>query len=145
MHISLGKLILMHLNNVEEANFEMNNFYVPPLKPDEIYHFGIKRRSGRYPWGSGDRPYQSTEGTGSKHKKNTSGEKYEVKEVARLRTAISNTARSAAVTALGSVAGAAVGVGTQNFVLGLATFSAVTTGASFTPLGRKKVYFKNTK
>ena len=25
---------------------------------DELYHFGIPRRSGRYPWGSGDRPYQ---------------------------------------------------------------------------------------
>lgn len=28
----------------------------------ELYHYGIKRRSGRYPWGSGDRPYQSLEG-----------------------------------------------------------------------------------
>ncbi len=26
---------------------------------DELVHFGIKRRSGRYPWGSGERPYQS--------------------------------------------------------------------------------------
>lgn len=26
----------------------------------EILHYGIKRRSGRYPWGSGDRPYQSS-------------------------------------------------------------------------------------
>lgn len=34
--------------------------YNHPLKPDEIYHYGIKRRSGRYPWGSGDRPYQRT-------------------------------------------------------------------------------------
>lgn len=24
----------------------------------ELYHFGIKRRSGRYPYGSGERPYQ---------------------------------------------------------------------------------------
>ena len=24
----------------------------------ELYHYGIKRRSGRYPWGSGDDPYQ---------------------------------------------------------------------------------------
>lgn len=37
----------------------MNDFYTKPLRPNEIYHFGIKRRSGRYPWGSGDRPYQS--------------------------------------------------------------------------------------
>ena len=25
--------------------------------PDELYHFGIPRKSGRYPWGSGERPY----------------------------------------------------------------------------------------
>lgn len=28
----------------------------------EIYHYGIKKRSGRYPYGSGDRPYQSSGG-----------------------------------------------------------------------------------
>lgn len=28
----------------------------PPI--DELVHYGIKRRSGRYPWGSGDEPYQ---------------------------------------------------------------------------------------
>lgn len=33
--------------------------YIYPLKPEEIYHFGTKEHSGRYPWGSGDRPYQS--------------------------------------------------------------------------------------
>lgn len=32
--------------------------YEYTIRPDEIYHYGIKRRSGRYPWGSGDRPYQ---------------------------------------------------------------------------------------
>lgn len=26
---------------------------------NELYHYGIPRRSGRYPYGSGDRPYQS--------------------------------------------------------------------------------------
>lgn len=25
---------------------------------NELYHIGMPRRSGRYPWGSGDRPYQ---------------------------------------------------------------------------------------
>lgn len=25
---------------------------------DELFHYGVKRRSGRYPWGSGDEPYQ---------------------------------------------------------------------------------------
>ena len=28
----------------------------PPL--DELMHYGVKRRSGRYPWGSGKEPYQ---------------------------------------------------------------------------------------
>lgn len=25
---------------------------------EDLYHYGIKRRSGRYPWGSGERPFQ---------------------------------------------------------------------------------------
>lgn len=29
------------------------------MTSDEIFHYGIKRRSGRYPYGSGDRPFQS--------------------------------------------------------------------------------------
>lgn len=39
-------------------------FENPPLSElvdelsDELYHYGIKRRSGRYPWGSGKDPYQ---------------------------------------------------------------------------------------
>ena len=28
----------------------------PPI--DELMHYGMPRRSGRYPWGSGDNPYQ---------------------------------------------------------------------------------------
>lgn len=31
-------------------NFQQSN---------ELYHYGMPRRSGRYPWGSGERPYQS--------------------------------------------------------------------------------------
>lgn len=31
----------------------------------ELYHYGIKRRSGRYPWGSGDRPHQHDSGKAS--------------------------------------------------------------------------------
>lgn len=30
---------------------------------NELYHYGIKRRSGRYPYGSGERPYQGVEGS----------------------------------------------------------------------------------
>lgn len=29
-----------------------------PLADDELMHYGVKRRSGRYPWGSGDNAYQ---------------------------------------------------------------------------------------
>ena len=29
-----------------------------PVALDILMHYGIKRRSGRYPWGSGDNPYQ---------------------------------------------------------------------------------------
>lgn len=29
---------------------------------NEIYHYGMPRRSGRYPWGSGSRPFQSDKG-----------------------------------------------------------------------------------
>lgn len=36
----------------------MGSFYTYPTRPTELYHYGIPRRSGRYPWGSGDRPYQ---------------------------------------------------------------------------------------
>ena len=35
--------------------------YVYPIRPDEIYHYGMPERSGRYAWGSGDRPYQRLE------------------------------------------------------------------------------------
>ena len=30
-----------------------------PENNEELYHYGIKRKSGRYPWGSGKKPYQS--------------------------------------------------------------------------------------
>ena len=29
-----------------------------PIADDILIHYGVKRRSGRYPWGSGDTPYQ---------------------------------------------------------------------------------------
>lgn len=35
--------------------------YVYPIRPDEIFHYGMPERSGRYSWGSGDRPYQRLE------------------------------------------------------------------------------------
>ena len=29
-----------------------------PIAEDILMHYGVKRRSGRYPWGSGKNPYQ---------------------------------------------------------------------------------------
>ena len=29
-----------------------------PIIYDELEHYGILRKSGRYPWGSGEDPYQ---------------------------------------------------------------------------------------
>ena len=28
------------------------------MRRDELMHYGMPRRSGRYPWGSGEDPYQ---------------------------------------------------------------------------------------
>jgi len=37
---------------------EIMSYYGIADDPDKLEHYGIKRRSGRYPWGSGDDPYQ---------------------------------------------------------------------------------------
>lgn len=41
--------------------------YGPPGN-EELYHYGIKRRSGRYPFGSGENPYQSAPSMQKKRK-----------------------------------------------------------------------------
>lgn len=46
----------------------MSTFYTQ--SPDVICHVGVLRRSGRYPWGSGKRPFQSGGGP-TKTKKST--------------------------------------------------------------------------
>ncbi len=35
-----------------------NLSFQEPEKPDDVSHYGVKKRSGRYPWGSGENPYQ---------------------------------------------------------------------------------------
>lgn len=35
----------------------------------ELYHYGMPERSGRYAWGTGDRPYQRLEGKASRMEK----------------------------------------------------------------------------
>lgn len=115
----------------------MSNFYRTPLKPDEIYHFGTKRHSGRYPWGSGNRPYQSAEQEKKK--------KYQKKTVDKVRTATDRTIRSAISVALSAVGGVTVGTASGNLVAGLTTFTALRAASWFTPLGKKNVYFKEEK
>lgn len=57
---------------------------------NDILHFGIKRRSGRYPWGSGQRPYQSGGGP-TKPPKNETPEQREARKQKVLKTARSAT------------------------------------------------------
>lgn len=38
-----------------------NYYYVDSPHSDYLAHYGVKERSGRYDWGSGDRPYQRLE------------------------------------------------------------------------------------
>ena len=37
---------------------EMMSYFGCGSNEDSLEHYGIKRRSGRFPWGSGDDPYQ---------------------------------------------------------------------------------------
>lgn len=60
----------------------MNSFYIPPVKPDEIFHYGIPHRSGRYPWGSGDRPYQGEDVKILREQQNRAKQSQRTKELA---------------------------------------------------------------
>ena len=46
------------------------------LFDDHLEHYGLPRRSGRYKWGSGKDPYQSTGGKRSFNKAASAGERY---------------------------------------------------------------------
>lgn len=46
------------MNHIVE---EMKLYVGSANDPNAIAHYGVKRRSGRYPWGSGERPYQRSE------------------------------------------------------------------------------------
>lgn len=58
------------------------------IKHSELYHYGIKRRSGRYPFGSGDRPYQSVNSSALLvYKRASENEKIitkDIKEIAKI-------------------------------------------------------------
>lgn len=52
------------------------------MAQNELYHYGMPRRSGRYPWGSGERPFQSSKNRGNyKLKKYTSPFRMEIKDL----------------------------------------------------------------
>lgn len=53
------KLINSNLNQPEENATEVETKIVEHSQ--DIFHYGMPRRSGRYPYGSGDRPFQSNE------------------------------------------------------------------------------------
>lgn len=58
-------------------------------EPDnELQHFGTKRHSGRYPWGSGSRPYQSTGGSSSETPEQREARKQQTLKSARSAIAI---------------------------------------------------------
>lgn len=59
------------------------------MNSNELYHFGIPRRSGRYPWGSGDRPFQSSGGKASTSKE----ERRKTKKANKANKKISKTAK----------------------------------------------------
>ena len=54
-------------------DFLVNN---QELFDDHLEHYGLPRRSGRYKWGSGKDPYQSTGGKRSFKKAASAGERY---------------------------------------------------------------------
>ena len=57
---------------------DVRNFLVDnrELLNDHLEHYGLPRRSGRYKWGSGKDPYQSTGGKRSFNKAASAGERY---------------------------------------------------------------------
>lgn len=61
--IDMEKVFEVYRKKEKEAKHSFEE-----LGGEYLAHYGIKKRSGRYPWGSGDRPYQSGE-TPSSYKK----------------------------------------------------------------------------
>lgn len=62
------------------------------MKLYELYHYGMPQRSGRYPYGSGERPYQSSEPA----KKPSFRERRQEKKIIKRRTEALEKARKAA-------------------------------------------------
>lgn len=67
------KLINSNLNQPEEKDNDVEEV----KHSHEIYHYGMPQRSGRYPYGSGDRPYQDKKINKEKNKDRTN---YNIKD-----------------------------------------------------------------
>ena len=65
-------------------DFLVNN---QELLNDHLEHYGLPRRSGRYKWGSGKDPYQSTGGKRSFKKTALAGERYIKSKLAKKKAA----------------------------------------------------------
>lgn len=70
-------------------------------------------------------------------------EKYERKEIARTKTYMADFGRKAMITALATVGGVSIGVGTANPILGAAGMGAISVILRASPVGKKVVYYKN--
>ena len=60
-----------------------------PENNEELYHIGVKHRSGRYPWGSGKEPYQSNPAM-AKKAASANASKASAKSAAKVASAFKN-------------------------------------------------------
>lgn len=87
---------------------------------NELYHFGTREHSGRYPWGSGSRPFQRLEGAGQKIKAKIKVAAPKVKKVAIKGAKIATkVAMNMALTSLIGGAGYASYALGRNYLLNL--------------------------
>lgn len=89
-----------------------------PPHEDELYHYGTKRHSGRYPWGSGERPFQGDpqKAAARREKLREFGQK--AKKVGKVGVKVAaGAALAAGVTALSPVAVNAAAIAGRNFLV----------------------------
>lgn len=49
----------LDLDSISRASKRIQDEEEPAARSNELFHYGTPRHSGRYPWGSGENPYQS--------------------------------------------------------------------------------------
>lgn len=90
----------------------MGNWMVVPSNSD-ILHYGVKRRSGRYPWGSGERPYQGGGGPIKRYKAKKTAKAEAAK---KMEAAKKKQQEAAAKEAFEKVKELAIQTGDRNFL-----------------------------